>query len=614
MSVLFSIFDLRHAFSNRNLFEGLTFSVYEGEKIALIGPNGAGKSTLLKIMAGEMLPDSGKVSRTKGIRVGYLTQAPVFDDHTTVREAIFKGIDELGDWSAVGAAEEAMSRLGIKSKTFSYEDRLVNELSGGWQKKVALAHELAKDPDIILLDEPTNHLDVESVLWLEEWVRTTDKCVVAISHDRYFLQRIAKRVIEVDKRNPNGILSIEGSYQSFLTVKEEYLENQLARESSLKNVLRQEVEWLKRGAKARTTKQKARIDRAGDLMDTVADLKWRNQKEDLKLDFGEAGSAPKKLVTLEHVTKGYSGRVLFSDLNLLITPKTRLGLIGANGIGKSTLVRLIAGIEKPDSGTVELSDRLQVNYFEQTRETLDPDLTVLRTVCPYGETVEFQNKKMHVRGYLDRFLFSGPKVDQPVSSLSGGEQARLLLAKIMLSPCNLLILDEPTNDLDLQTLGVLEDTLKEFPGAVILVSHDRAFMGEVCDHILAFPQMLRFADIDQWETWFKAFLKNGGEEPKPKGKNATISQSVVAASPAQIPQAKKKLSYKEQVEFDGMENSISDLEEAIAHLDQQSQRPDVVSNSVELLKVSTEMSNLQLKLEKTYERWAELEGKGGVKK
>ena len=599
MAVLISVHELTHTFSHRALFEGLTFSINSGEKIALIGKNGAGKSTLLKILADQMEPDSGTVSRSRGLKVGYLPQAPVFKPGVKVREAVYASVDSE-DWSVVGAAEEAMSRLGLKSKDINYEERVVTELSGGWQKKVALAHELAKNPDVLFLDEPTNHLDVESVLWLEEWIRGSQLCIVIISHDRAFLRNTAKRVIEIDKGNPNGILSIEGGYDQFLEVKAQYIEDQLSREASLKNTLRREDEWLKRGAKARTTKQKARIDRAGELKEEVQNLSWKNQTQNVKLEFDALDSAPKKMVELEKVSKSYGERNLFSNLNLKITPRTRLGLMGNNGVGKSTLIRLVAGDEEATTGEIFRSDRLQVSYFEQSRETLDPSLTVMRTVCPYGETVEFQGRMTHVRSYLDRFLFSGGQIDQEVSKLSGGEQARLLLARLMLRPANLLILDEPTNDLDLQTLAVLENCLQDFPGAVILVTHDRAFMDEVCNQILAFPEMIFFADIGQWEKWFKEKLKKGAQTWKEESR---------ASSGGSKSDGKKKLSYKDQLEYDQMENTIFKKETLLAELEAKSQTPDVLSNSVELVKISTQMGEIQDDIGNLYTRWAELEKK-----
>jgi ATP-binding cassette subfamily F protein uup len=599
MSVLLSVHELKFAFAHRVLFEGLTFSVSSGEKIALIGQNGAGKSTLMKIIAGLMDPDSGSVTRGRGLKVGYLPQTPDLDENLSARDAVYQGVTSEEDWSGISAAEEAMSRLSIPVET------RVSSLSGGWKKKVALARELARSPDVLLLDEPTNHLDVESILWLEDFVRESPLCVITISHDRAFLNRVARRTIEVDRRNPGGILSVEGNLDHFFGVKEEYLEAQAAREESLKNVLRREIEWLRRGAKARTTKQKARIERAEDLKVEVQDLGQKNRQGSVKLEFESSGRGPKKLIEMKAISKTYGDRSIFSDFSLLITPETRLGLMGKNGAGKSTLIRMIAGVEEADRGEIRRADRLEVLYFEQNRETLDPGISVLRTVCPSGETVEFQGRKMHVRSYLDRFLFSGGAVEVMVEKLSGGEQARLLLARMMLRPGNLLILDEPTNDLDLQTLDVLEDCLREFPGAVILVSHDRSFMSAVCDDILALPENVRFSDVFQWEGWFKREQKRAQDLARGKSHDSVVMQPKLE---------RRRLSYKEQLEFDRMEETILEKETELGGLEAHSARPEIVSNSVELLKTTERMGELQAEIERLYARWAELEEKGGAKR
>ncbi|NDG83569.1 MAG: ABC transporter ATP-binding protein [Proteobacteria bacterium] len=597
MSVLMSIHEVRFAFPHRVLFEGLTFSVSRGERIALIGRNGAGKSTLLKILAGMMEPDSGKVARTRGIKVGYLSQTPEVDDALSTREVVYQGVESKEDWAGVSAAEEAMSRLSIPNV-------ITGTLSGGWKKKVALARELARGPDVLFLDEPTNHLDVESILWLEDYLKQTSICIVMVSHDRAFLNRIANRTIEIDRRNPGGILSVDGNYDQFVKVKEEYLEAQASREESLKNLLRREVEWLKRGAKARTTKQKARIDRAEALKVEVQDLGVRSREMEMRLEWDGIERGPKKLVELKQVSKAYEGRTVLEGLSLLIGQRTRLGLIGRNGSGKSTLIKLIAGTENQDSGEIRRADAVQVLYFEQNRESLDPEETVLRTVCPYGETVEFQGRKIHVRSYLDRFLFSGPDVEVQVGKLSGGEQARLLLARLMLRPANLLILDEPTNDLDFQTLGILEECIDEFPGAVVLVTHDRQFMDEVCERIIAIPELITFSDIDQWEKWFRASL----QALKPEAKSATSAKKADGKPEGG---ARKKLTYKDQLEFDRMEAVILEQETLLSEATKASERPEIAGNPVELVKITANMAEIQAEIDRLYARWAELEEKAG---
>jgi ATP-binding cassette subfamily F protein uup len=462
---------------------------------------------------------------------------------------------------------------------------------------------------VLLLDEPTNHLDVESILWLEDFLRESHICIVIVSHDRAFLNRITNRTIEVDRANPGGILSVDGNVDAFLKVKEEYLEAQAAREESLKNTLRREIEWLRRGAKARTTKQKARIDRAEALKVEVQDLGERTRAQEMRLEWDAIEQGPKKLLELRNVSKSYGDRTILSGIEMKITRNTRLGLIGRNGAGKSTLIKLIAGTESPDAGEIRRAEALQVLYFEQNRETLDPGLTVLRTVCPYGETVEFQGRKMHVRSYLDRFLFSGQQVEVQVGKLSGGEQARLLLARLMLRPSNLLILDEPTNDLDFQTLSVLEDCIEEFPGAVILVTHDRRFLDEVCDQILAIPELISFSDITQWERWFRASLKasRGSSLAAPVGGGVSAAE-VIAGNQPEVSR-KKRLSYKEQLEFDRMEGVILGLESELSRLQAESESPEVASHAVRLTEISGRMGELQSEIERLYARWAELEAK-----
>jgi ATP-binding cassette subfamily F protein uup len=585
----------------------LNFTVFEGEKIALIGPNGAGKSTLLKMLAGESKPDSGAVTRTRGLKVGYMPQIPHFRPGATVRDVVMEVVDtESGDWEAIGAAEEAMSRLGLKTKTNSREDALVSELSGGLQRKVSLARELARGPELLLLDEPTNHLDLESILWLEDYVRSVPFAVMTISHDRAFLRGVGNRVIEIDRRNPDGILSVNGGYDEFLTTKENYLATLASRTASLENTLKREIEWLRRGAKARTTKQKARIDRAFALGDEVGGLREKQRENKVQLQFQAAEGGPKRLIKAEKISKTYGTRNLFTNIDLLLTRNARLGLIGNNGTGKSTLIKILTGEETPDTGTVVRADRLQVAYFEQNRDALDPKLSVLRTVCPIGETVEFQGRMLHVRSYLDRFNFDARQSEQVVGKLSGGEQSRLLLALLMLEPANLLVLDEPTNDLDIATLGILEECLDEFPGAVILVSHDRAFMNEVCDEMIGFPEMIRYADMEQWSAALRN--KRAGSAFVAPASSSGVSTASVPSS-AQGDGPKKKMSYKEQREFDGMESTILGKESELAKIAKESQLEENARNSVKLAKLTSDMADRQAEIDRLYARWAELEAR-----
>ena len=605
MPILASVQQIRKAFGARPLFDGLSFALESGERVGLIGPNGAGKSTLLKVLAGRIGPDQGSVAFSRGLRVGFLEQVPSFAPGTTVLATVLEGAggDVADDWEAHALAAEVMAKLSL-------EDGPVDTLSGGWKKRVALARELVRRPDLLLLDEPTNHLDVESILWLERFLASSSFATLTVTHDRVFLQRVSNRILELDRRNPGGILSVKGDYARFLETKESMLQAQESREKSLKNRLRRETEWLRQGAKARTTKQQARITRAGDLAEEVGELEYRNRTRSAKIDFQGADRSPKKLLEAKSIAKSYGGRVLFRDLDLRLGPGTRVGLMGPNGCGKSTLIRVLLGQEPADSGEVVRSDQLQVAHFEQNRESLDPEKTLFRTICPTGDHVTYRGARIHVRSFLDRFLFAHDQAEMTVGKLSGGEQARVLLALLMLQECNVLVLDEPTNDLDLETLDVIQDSLIDFPGAIILVTHDRYFLDQVATQILAFPldgsgKLTPCVGLAQWESWHE------GEVASSDRKAGGRVSSTPALAPALAPSAKRKLGYLEQREFDGMEQSIHAAEEKLALLAKESSRPELASDAGKLAELSSRMSAAQAEVDRLYARWAELTAKQG---
>ncbi len=604
MSLLISAHQLRKAFAARPLFDGLTFSIAQGDRIGLIGPNGAGKSTLLKILAKEEDEDSGTLSFQRGVRVGYLAQVPSVDPAKTVLDTVMEGVvGPADDWQAVGAAHEIISRLELDRLPSGSETR-VGTLSGGWKKRVALARELAKAPDLLLLDEPTNHLDVESILWLEEFLAQSQFATMTITHDRAFLQKVSRKIFELDRRNPGGMLIVDGSYADYLERKQEQVENQQSRGASLGNRLRRETEWLRRGAKARTTKQQARIQRAETLADEVAELNELNRERSARLEFLDAGRSPKKLIEAKGISKTLGGRTLFSDWSGILRPGTRLGLLGANGCGKSTLIRVLLGQETPDQGSVFRADSLQVAYFEQNRDRLDPEVSLLRTLCPKGEFVDYRGSRLHVRSWMDRFLFRPEQGDMAVGKLSGGEQSRVLLALLMLQPANCLVLDEPTNDLDVATLDLLEDCLTDFPGLVILVSHDRYFLDQVSTQLLAFDpagpsgstSLIEYADLGQWQTARGARAKTQAAASPAAGSSSTPSNS-----------RKRKLGYKEQRELDGIEARVLAQEELVAQLTAQSNDPKISSNFSKLTEVTGELEKAQAELERLFVRWSELE-------
>jgi len=595
---LISVQDISKSFANRTLFEEISFSIDSGEHVGLIGPNGAGKTTLLRILAGSESLDEGQVVFQKGLRIGYLEQVPTVSDKATIESTILEGTAHPDSWESHAIVAEYIAKLSLSQFP---PDQPVATLSGGWRKRVALARELAKHPDLLLLDEPTNHLDIESIYWLEDLLSRSDFATLTITHDRLFLQRVATRILELDRRNAKGLLSVRGTYADYLETKGQLMAAQERQETTLKNTLRRETEWLRRGPKARTTKQQARIHRAEDLKNDVAALVSRNQTRTAGIEFQESQRLPKKLIEAKGISKSYGDRALFQDLDLVVSPGTRLGLLGSNGCGKTTLIRTLLGQEKPDQGEVILSDQLAAVYFEQNREALDLNVTVAKTLAPHGDQVIYRGNPIHIRSYLDRFLFSKIQADMPVAKLSGGEQSRLLIAKLMLTEANVLILDEPTNDLDLGTLNILQDCLEDFVGAVILVTHDRYFLDQVSNRILAFPmdgksdgRLLVFADLTQWENW--------REEQIQRNKLKLVSST----APAEVPAPKrKKRSYKDQLEYDSMESRIHEAESELDRLTVEAH--ENASQASKLVELSHKIESQKGLIEGLYARWAELE-------
>ncbi|UOF02838.1 ABC-F family ATP-binding cassette domain-containing protein [Bdellovibrio reynosensis] len=599
--LLISTYKLEKAFAGKTLFRNVSLGIEDGERVGLVGPNGAGKSTLLRILAGQMEADAGDVTAKKGLRLGFLEQTPVFKDNETILDAVLSKAHDPHE--AIANAYEWMARLEL---TQFGESFLVKDLSGGWRKRVALARELVLEPELLMLDEPTNHLDVSSILWLEEFLAQASFATLIITHDRLFLQRATNKIFDLDPKNPNYLLSVKGGYLEYLEAKDQQMAAQEQREVVLKNTLRRETEWLRRGAKARQTKQKARIERAGSLKDDVQELTQKNAARVAKIEFKDADRNPQKLIELDHVTKAYNGRVLFKDFTYLVNPKTRLALLGDNGSGKSTLIRIMLGEEQPDTGRVARADKLKVAYFEQNRETLRPKESVLKNICPEGDYVHYQGQYVFARSYLERFQFNRQQMDLPVEKLSGGEQSRLRLAQLMLNEAQVLILDEPTNDLDVATLTVLEESLKEFNGAVILVTHDRYFMDQVASQIMAFHKrpdgttsLENFAGYLQWEEWFEEQKELEAIELK-----NTAKKEAAKASGKPV-----KLSFKEKFELENMEATIQELEKKLEELQAESAKPEIVSQASKVQELYKQISETQEKIDKNYKRWEELEKK-----
>jgi ATP-binding cassette subfamily F protein uup len=584
------------------LFEDISFTVSEGDRIGLIGPNGSGKSTLLGILASEIEPDSGVVSVRRHTRLSYVIQDSQFVAGDTVRSVVMKALER----SAVPEVERAGRLFATLGRArFEDFDARAASLSGGWRKRLAIAEALVQHPDVLLLDEPTNHLDLEGIEWLEELLHAESFACVVVSHDRYFLENVATQTVELSRAYPGGLLRVPGNYSTFLVQKEEFLRAQEKHQESLENRVRTEIEWLRRGPKARATKAKARINNANQLISELADLNTRTRTSNAKIDFLATDRKTKRLVELEHVSYEIGGRTLFADLDFIISAGKRVGLVGPNGSGKTTLLRLLRGEMQPTSGEIRRADFLRVVYFDQNR-VLDPDVTLRRALAPDSDAVVYQDRVIHVASWAARFLFASEQLNQPVGRLSGGERARVLIAQLMLQPADLLLLDEPTNDLDIPTLEILEESLLEYSGALVVVTHDRYMLDRVSTMVLGLDGRggaEAFADYLQWEEWqaeSKQSVQTGSD-------GASQSKSAKTAEGS----ARKKLSYLEAREFATIEQRIAQAEDTLEKKRAAAEDPKIASDAARLLSAHAEMDEAQKTVNDLYSRWAELEGKQG---
>jgi ATP-binding cassette subfamily F protein uup len=592
--------EISKAFGAKPLFQNVSFTISEGDRIGLIGPNGSGKSTLLRILVGEMEPDSGEVAVRKRIRLCYVEQDSRFPEGATVRSVIDAALERCGLSASERGARfaEILGRAG-----FDNLDAAAAELSGGWQKRLALVEALVQHPDVLLLDEPTNHLDLLGIAWLEELLESASFASVIVSHDRYFLENVTTDMVELNRTYPNGSLRVHGTYSEFLEKKEEFLHAQSLRQEALENLVHREIEWLRRGAKARTRKSKARIGKAGELMGELADLNERTRTASAQIDFSATERKTKRLVELENVGYMFGERALFANLNFAITAGMRVGLVGPNGSGKTTLLRLLQGELAPTSGAIRRADRLRIVYFDQTR-ALDDDVTLRRALAPDGDSVIYRDRVIHVAGWAARFLFTGEQLGQPVSRLSGGERARVLIAQLMLQPADILLLDEPTNDLDIPTMDILEESLLDFPGSLVLVTHDRYMLDRVANIVLGLNGkggVERFADYAQWEAWQVESSKS----------EAAAARSQPASGSRTASPAKKKLSYLEAREYAGIEQRVADGEQLVQAHRAELEDPANAHDAARLESAQAAMDAAQSDLDALYARWAELEAKNG---
>ena len=599
MSLILNCRGLTKSFGSRTLFEDVSLTISDGDRLGLIGPNGSGKSTLLKILAGIETVDSGERSLRKGATLSYVPQDSVFPEGSTVRQVLTASCPAGEDLDArlnttLGAAGFTEGQVG--------QDSEAARLSGGWKKRLAIAEALIRKPDILLLDEPTNHLDVSGILWLERLLANAKFACVLVSHDRYFLENVTTSMAELNRLYPGGLFRVSGAYSAFLEKRAEFASSQAKLEESLQTKVKREIEWLRRGAKARTTKSKARIDEANRLIGELADVSDRRRTGTARIDFTASDRQTKRLVEATGVSCALGGRTLFSGLNLKLSPGIRIGLLGPNGTGKTSLLRLILGELEPAAGEVFRADNLRMVYFDQNRDQLDLDVPLRRALAPHGDSVIYRDRVQHVAGWAKRFLFREDQLDVMMRNLSGGERARVLIARLMLREADVLLLDEPTNDLDISTLEVLEESLLDFPGAMVLVTHDRFLLDRVATSILAFEpggELMLYADYAQWEQAQRTSARKPG----------TDSRKPAAAETAAATPPKKKLSYLEAREWEQMESRILEAETLLEEHKSRMQAPEVVSDPVLLHRVYDEMQASQSAVERLYARWAELEAK-----
>jgi len=586
-------------FGTRVLFDGLSISFADDERVGFLGPNGAGKTTFLRILAGLERPDGGEVNRRRSARIGFLPQEDRFAEGAIV-EAVLAGA--LTDHPMEPYERDTQVNIILSKFGFDHAHRAVEELSGGWRKRLALAREVIQKPDLLLMDEPTNHLDLEGIQWLEEMLLDAPFAFLAVSHDRYFLERVTSRVVELNPVYPDGYFSVSGSYSMFLSKRADFREAQQAQQASLANIVRREEAFLRSNSKAQRTKSKDRIEEAYRLKDQLRDLSQRNARTAAAgIDFDATGRKSKKLLEAKGVAKTLGEKLLFKDVSFVLSPGTRLGILGANGSGKTTLIRVLSGSLAPDEGKIELADELRTVVFDQKREELPKDVTLRRALAGDGDSVDFRGRNIHITAWAKRFLFSTEQLNMPVGDLSGGEQARILIARLMLRPADLLILDEPTNDLDITSLDVLEESLIDFPGAIVLVTHDRFMLDRVCTEVLGLNGrglVGRYGNCAQWQA-AQSLLPHGKDEvavrPKPEKSKRKTDRGGLTAS--------------EKSELRDIEETILGAEERVERQRKALEDPGLAGDHVEAQNRWEELVTAQKHLEALYARWAELEAK-----
>ena len=565
-----NILNIEHVskiFGEKRIFDDVSYGIHEGDKIGIIGINGTGKTTLLKIIAGLEEPDEGQVIKQNGLRITYLPQNPKFPEGATVLDYVTQGKHEL-DWNTESEAKSILNKLDIKD-----HQAKIDTLSGGQKKRVALARTLINPADVLILDEPTNHIDNEMALWLEDYLNKFKGVIIMVTHDRYFLDRVTNKILEISHEKLYGYTA---NYSQFLELKAQREEMELASERKRQSILRMEIEWAKRGCRARTTKQKARLERLEALKNGKAPI------QDATVELESIGTRMgKKTIELRNVSKSYGDKTIIKDFNYIVLKNQRLGIIGPNGCGKSTLMKIITGVLEPDEGEVEIGDTIQIGYFAQEAEEMNTNQRAIDYIKDIADYVPTKDGRITASQMLERFLFDGNLQYTPISKLSGGEKRRLYLCKVLMESPNVLILDEPTNDLDIPTLTILEDYLDSFNGIIITVSHDRYFLDNLVDRIFAFEGN---GTLKQYEGGYTDYLEarqrmlGDATNQISKANNQSTKASNQADKKSTGKDWKKdrptklKFSYKEQKEYETIDDDIAALEEKIEKLEQEMQR------------------------------------------
>lgn len=596
MSILVSIKSLSKAFGSEPLFENLECQIFKNNKIGIVGPNGAGKSTLLKLILDEIPLDTGEIVKKKHLNIVSITQNIPFQLGLDIQTSLSS---YLTDINVDKDRQDLIITKAISLSKIESIPEKISDLSGGQQKRLAISLAISLEPDLLLLDEPTNHLDLTGVIWLESILKTCSCAFLMVSHDRYFLNKTVENIWEINSIYENGIFPVNGNFDKFVVEKSNFLIAEQNKLESLSNIVKREKQWLNAGVKARTTKSRYRIESAFELINQLSQMKNRLNTEKAQLDFKGSDRKTKNLVTLESLSQSYDDHQVISELSISIKKGDKIGIIGPNGCGKSTILKIIANIIPVQSGTKSEAKDLIITYFDQFKSSINENNTVIEELSGGDEKLIVMGESVHVISYAKRFLFTKEQLDYRVSTLSGGEKARLIAAKLIKEKADLLILDEPTNDLDIDTLEMLEACLESYGGSLVIVSHDRYFLEKICNKYLGYQENGKFIDFGSFQQWESQF-KNG-LSPKPKKQGKDKRKNTPKKSKP------KKMSFNEKREFEGMEKTIAEAEGKVSVLEEKIATLDPSNSPKEYNDLFINLKKAQDEVQHLFDRWAYLE-------